>query len=101
MPPPAYPVSRVAHHRSRQLISNSRARIARAKVLIAQAHQSMARQSYCWIVCAWCQRIIRWQRAEGVTPGLISHTICCTCCAQMFPELALSPPRPCGSPQLP
>jgi hypothetical protein len=93
-PPPARTISRVEIHRSRQLISDSRALIARAKAFIAQARQSLARQSYCWIVCAWCQRIIRRQHVEGVARGQISHSICFACFTQMFPELTPEPHAP-------
>jgi hypothetical protein len=94
VPPPASPVSRVEVHRSRQLISDSRTLIARAKVRIAHARQALARQSYCWIVCAWCQHLIRRQHIEGATRGQISHSICFACFAQMLPELATNPTRP-------
>ena len=92
-PPPARTVSRVEIHRSRQLINDSRARIARAKALIAQAHQSMTHQSYCWIVCAWCRQIIRRQRVEGAARVQISHSICFACFAHIFPEWTPNPPH--------
>src|SRR5262245_43208884 len=88
MPPSAmYTVSRVAHHRSRQLIRDSRALIAAAKALISQSRQSMARQGYRRIVCAWCQKTTHWQRAEGGVRGQISHSICFDCFAPVFREL--------------
>jgi hypothetical protein len=97
--PPGRTVSRVAIHRSRQLISDSRVLIAVAKALITQARQPIACQNYGQIVCAWCQQTIGWQRVEAAERGLISHGICFTCCAQMFPELPRAPrtPSPRGS----
>ena len=58
-PPPAHTVNRVAHRRRRQLIHNSCALITRAKALIAQLRQSIARPCYYRIVCAWCHQTIR------------------------------------------
>ena len=67
--PPALTLSGVEPHRSRQLISDSRALIALAKALIAESRQSIARQRYYRIVCAWCQKTTHWQRAEGAAQG--------------------------------
>jgi hypothetical protein len=53
------------------LISDSRVLIAAAKALIAQSRQSIARQSYVRVVCAWCQQPMRWQRAEATVRGQI------------------------------
>lgn len=93
-PPAARTVSRVEIEQSRQLISASRVRIASAKALITRSHQSLARQTYLMIVCAWCQRTMRWQRTEGAVWGQISHSICFDCCADvMFPELTLGNAR--------
>jgi hypothetical protein len=85
--PTALMVSRGEHHRSRVLISDSRVLIAAAKALIAQSRRSIARQGYRRIVCAWCQKTIRWQRAEGVVRWQISHSICFDCFAHVFREL--------------
>ena len=80
-------VSRGEHHCSRVLISDSRALIASAKALISQSRQSIARQSYVRIVCAWCQQTMRWQRSEETVRGQISHSICFDCFAPVFREL--------------
>jgi hypothetical protein len=85
--PAALMGSRGAHHRSRGLISDSRALITSAKALISQSRQSIARQSYVRIVCAWCQQTMRWQRSEATVRGQISHSICFTCFAHVFGEL--------------
>ena len=86
-PQPARTVSRVAHRRRRQWIHNSRALITHAKALIAQWRQSIARRCYYRIVCAWCHQTIRWQRTEEAARGLISHSICFTCFADVLQEL--------------
>ena len=86
-PPTTLTVSRVEHHRSRVLISDSRALIASAKALISQSRQSLARQSYVRIVCAWCQQTVRWQRSDATVRGQISHSICFACLAHVFWEL--------------
>jgi hypothetical protein len=94
-PPAVHMVSRVQHHCSRQLIRNSRALIASAKALIAQSRQSLARQSYIRIACAWCQETIRFEHAAVTARGQVSHSICFACFAHVFGELdpvnALSP----------
>ena len=86
-PPAARMVSRVEHHSSRQLISDSRALITAAKGLLSQSRQSLARQRYLRIVCAWCQETIRFERAAGTTRVQISHSICFPCFADVFQEL--------------
>lgn len=96
-PPTAFTVSCVAHHRSRLLISDSRARIASAQALIQQSRQSMARQSYVRIVCARFQKTIRFERVAVTARGQISHSICFPCFADVFQELDLAkafPPVP-------
>ena len=75
-PPPVFTVSRVEVHRSRQLLRDSRALITSANALIAQSRQSLARQSYVRIVCAWCQQLMRWHRVAETARGQISHSIC-------------------------
>ena len=87
LPLTALTVSHVAHHRSRQLISDSRALLASAKALIDQSHQSMARQRYVRIVCAWCQETLRFARSAVPAQGQSSHSICFTCFADVFQEL--------------
>jgi hypothetical protein len=77
--PAARMVSRVEHQLSRQLLSNSRALITAAKGLLAQSRQSLARQRYLRIVCAWCQETIRFERSAGTARGQISHSICFPC----------------------
>jgi hypothetical protein len=75
--------------------------MASAKALIEQSRQSMARQSYVKIVCAWCQETIRFERSAATARGQISHSICFPCFAHVFQELDPSPPLPLCSPQLP
>jgi hypothetical protein len=88
MPSPlVHTVSRVEAQRSLQLINDSRVLMALAQALIAQSRQSMARQSYVRIVCAWCQQMLRWHRAEEMIRGQISHSICFDCFAHVFWEL--------------
>ena len=98
MPPlAALPVSRGESPRSRQLLSDSRRRLASARELIAQSWQSMARQSYVRIVCAWCQTTIRFERSPVAARGQVSHSICYECFAPVFQELVpghASPPVP-------
>jgi hypothetical protein len=103
MPPPSSAtVSRVKFQRSRQLLYNSCVRIASAQELMYQARQSMARQRYLKIVCAWCQQTIRWE-CSVPTAGRwqISHSICFACFAVVFQELAPNPPLPLRASQLP
>src|SRR5215510_3519548 len=86
-PPPVFTVSHVEVQCSRQLLRDSRALITSANALIARSHQSLARQSYLRIVCAWCQATIRFQRAARAVWGQNSHSICYACFAHMFGEL--------------
>jgi hypothetical protein len=99
--PAALTVNRVEPHRSRQLIRDSRARIASAKVLLEQSRLALAHQSFVRIVCAWCQETMRFERASETARGQVSHSICFPCFAQVFPELDPSLPLPLCSPQLP
>ena len=85
--PPARTIRGVEPHHSRQLRSDSRALIASAKAVIAQSHQSIARQGYRRIVCAWCQKTPHWQRAVGAVRGQISHRICFACFVHVFRAL--------------
>ena len=85
--PAALTGSRVEHHRSRQLIRDSRALIASATALIAQSRQAMAWQSYVRIVCAWCQETLRFERSTVTARGLISHSMCFACGVDVFQEL--------------
>src|SRR5262249_56570559 len=93
-PSPALTVSRVEVQRSRQLISDSRALIALAYVRLSHSRQSLARQSYIRIVCAWCQETMRFERSAMTARGQISHSICFDCFAQVFWELdpRITPP---------
>jgi hypothetical protein len=95
----ALPVRRGEHHRSRQLIRDSRRLIVRARELMGQARQSMARQSYVRVVCAWCQATIRFARSPVTARGQISHSICFHCFAHVFWELEPSPTPPPLPPQ--
>jgi hypothetical protein len=87
-PPATRPVGRVEVEQGRQLIRDSRRLIASAKELIHQSRWTISQQTYLKIVCAWCQQTMRWKRAEGVTWGQISHSICFECSTPMFRELA-------------
>jgi hypothetical protein len=75
-PSPALTVSRVEVQRSRQLIRDSRVRIASAKEFIHQSRRTISQQT------------MRWQRAEGAAQGQISHSICFDCFADLLQELA-------------
>jgi hypothetical protein len=88
-PPVTRPVSRVEIERSRQLIRASRVLIASAKELIRQSRGTISQQTYLKIVCAWCQKTLRWKRAEGSARGQSSHSICFDCFAPVFWELDL------------
>jgi hypothetical protein len=43
-------------------------------------------KGYCLIVCAWCQRRIRWGRKERAVPGEISHGICPPCAVRVLSQ---------------
>ena len=82
------------------MIGDSRTLITAAQAALTRSRQSLARQSYLRIVCAWCQATIRFQRAAGTVWGQSSHSICYDCFAHVFWELAPGttlpplPPRP-------
>ena len=100
MPPlPALTVHRGKVQRSRQMIGDSRVLITSAQGLIAASRQSLARQRYLRIVCAWCQETIRFARAAGTVWGQRSHSICYDCFAHVFWELDPSTTPPPLSPQ--
>jgi hypothetical protein len=44
-------------------------------------------QGYCLIVCAWCQRRIRWVRKERAVLGEISHGICPPCAGRVLSQI--------------
>jgi hypothetical protein len=71
-PSPALTVSRVEVQRSRQLIRDSRVRIASAKEFIHQSRRTISQQT------------MRWKRVEGAPWGQISHSICFACFAYEF-----------------
>ena len=98
-PPAAPPVRHGEIARSRQLIHDSRVRIASAKELIRQSQGTIRQHTYRKIVCAWCQETIRFERAEGAVWGQISHSICFDCFAPMFWELAPGNVPPAFSPK--
>jgi hypothetical protein len=101
MPPSTVPTShRVDLSRTRQLISDSQALMALAHALIGESRRSMARQRYLRIVCAWCKVTMRFERSTVTARGQISHSICFACFADVFQELAPSPPLPLCSPKL-
>jgi hypothetical protein len=45
------------------------------------------RQGYYLIICAWCQKRIRWVRKEPAVCGEISHGICLPCAARVLTQL--------------
>jgi hypothetical protein len=45
------------------------------------------RKGYYLIVCAWCQRRIRWVRKVRSVPGEISHGICPPCAVRVLAQL--------------
>src|SRR5262249_40769489 len=99
---PATPIPpRVEYHRSRQLIAGARRRIASAKALMAHSRQSLARQRFLTVVCAWCQRPMGWERCDESDYGQVSHGICDDCSVRMFPVLQTRPPPPLYLPQAP
>ena len=87
-PPAAPPVRHGEIARSRQLIHDSRVRIASAKELIRQSQGTIRQHTYLKIVYAWCQETIRFERAESAVWGQISHSICFDCFVPLFQELA-------------
>ena len=52
-----------------------------------RAQCTTVRQGYDLIVCAWCQRRIRWVRKERSVPGEISHGICPPCVVRVLSQL--------------
>jgi hypothetical protein len=82
---------RGAVQRSRRMIQNSRALMADVQGVLRQARESLARQRYRQIVCAWCQRTVRWQRCNEA-PWSVSLSLCYDCFAGVFQEL----PPGCG-----
>jgi hypothetical protein len=87
------------YHHSCQLIVEACRRIASAKALIAQSRQSLARQRYLRVVCAWCQRPMGWERCDESAHGQVSHGICDDCSVRMFAVLQTRPPTPLHLPQ--
>jgi len=63
-----------AHDRSRQLIRDSRALLTEVQTVLDDARYMLARQRYRKIVCAWCQRTIRWECCAPDAWGQSSHT---------------------------
>ena len=84
----------VDHDHSRQLIRDSRRRMASARVLIDQSRQLLHRQHYIRVVCAWCQATIRFARVTTAPRGQVSQSICYECFAPVFQELAPGPILP-------
>ena len=102
MPSPATPIHpRAAYHRSRQLIAGAYRRIAEAKDLIVYSRQSLARQRFLQVVCAWCQRPMGWERCDESAHGQVSHGICDACSVRMFAVPQTRLPDPLYLPQAP
>jgi hypothetical protein len=100
-PPAAFPVSRDALSVSRRLLHDSRALLAEAQGVLQDARHLLARQRYRKIVCAWCERTIRWQRCDTAVPWSVSHSICYDCFAGVLQELAPPSGSGAGIPLLP
>jgi hypothetical protein len=75
---------------SRRLLDDSRVLIAEAREVLDAARQTLARQCYRRLVCAWCQQTIRFERCTAAERGQVSPSICYDCFAPVFQEL---PPR--------
>src|SRR5262245_36979111 len=87
--------------RSRQLIQDSRALMAGVQEVLRHARESLARQRYRQIVCAWCQHTIRWQRCGEAAPWAVSLSLCYECFAGVFQELPPGCRSTAGIPLLP
>ena len=72
---------------SRRLIEDSRALIAEAREVLEAARQSLARQCYRRLVCAWCQQTMRFERCTAAERGQVRQSICYDCFAPVFQEL--------------
>jgi hypothetical protein len=80
---------------SRRLIDDSRVLIAEAREVLDAARQTLARQCYRRLVCAWCQQTMRFERCTAAERGQVSHSICYDCFAPVFQELTpRTIPRP-------
>src|SRR5690242_12600057 len=87
--------------RSRQLLQDSRALLADVQEVLHHARQSLIRQRYRKIVCAWCACTIRWQRCDPAVPWSVSHSICYDCFAGVFAELTPESRSAAGIPLIP
>ena len=102
MPSPATPIPpRAEYYRSLELIAGACRRIAEAKALVAYSRQSLARQRFLKVVCAWCQRPMGWERCDESAHGQVSHGICDTCSMRMFAVVQTRLPNPLYLPQAP
>ena len=102
MQPPATLIpARAAYHRSRELIAAAHRRIAAAKAFIASTRQSLTRQRFLRVVCAWCQRPMGWERCDESAQGQVSHGICDACSVRVFAVLQMHLPNPLSLPQTP
>jgi len=72
---------------SRRLLEDSRGLIAEAREVLEAARQTLARQCYRRLVCAWCQQTIRFERCTAAERGQVRHSICYDCFAPVFQEL--------------
>jgi hypothetical protein len=91
---------RGAVQRSRRMIQDSRALMADVQGVLRQACESLARQRYRQIVCAWCKRTVCWQRGTEA-PWSVSLSLCYDCFAGVFQELPPGCRSPAGIPLMP
>ena len=59
----------------------------RAKFQELREQFKTIRRHYLLIVCAWCNKRMRWQYLKDVSPVQTSHSICQLCAAQMLKDL--------------
>ena len=96
LPPAQRPLTR-----SRQLIRDSCALMTEVQGVLQDARHLLARQRYYKIVCAWCERTVRWQRCNTAGSWSVSHSICYDCFAGVFQELTLPGGARAGIPLVP
>jgi hypothetical protein len=59
-----------------------------------QEHYQHIRSRYLLVVCAWCQKRVRWQRKEDpASPVHTSHEICPACMVYVSGELSVLEPN--------
>jgi len=64
-------------------------RDCRAKFQELRKQFKTIRRHYLLIVCAWCNKRMRWQYLKDASPVYTSHSICQLCAAQMSKDLGV------------